>query len=144
MLVYPLYLIVDLLREVRAFELIRHQGSWIGSTTTRRSFTTASFGGCSLRTIVFTAVNVSLTMVLGTAIALLLAESQQRRPHPLTTALVLVWAMPVVVAVDVWRWMVDHQFGILNWALTKLHIGDFVAPRLVRESVDRLRRVSRR
>ena len=43
----------------------------------------------------------------------------------LTAGLVLVWAMPVVVAVDIWRWMIDYEFGVLNWLLTKLHVGDY-------------------
>jgi N,N'-diacetylchitobiose transport system permease protein len=39
---------------------------------------------------------------------------------------VFVWATPVVVAVNIWRWMVDYQFGFLNWTLTELHLGNFV------------------
>jgi N,N'-diacetylchitobiose transport system permease protein len=34
--------------------------------------------------------------------------------------------VPVIVAVDIWRWMVDYEFGVLNWTLTKLHIGNFI------------------
>jgi N,N'-diacetylchitobiose transport system permease protein len=44
----------------------------------------------------------------------------------LTSGLVMVWAMPVLVAVNIFRWMVDYEFGVLNWTLTKLHIGDFL------------------
>jgi N,N'-diacetylchitobiose transport system permease protein len=44
----------------------------------------------------------------------------------LTTGLVLVWAMPVVVAVNIWYWMVDYEFGVLNWTLTEAGVGDFV------------------
>ncbi|TML66617.1 MAG: sugar ABC transporter permease, partial [Actinobacteria bacterium] len=43
----------------------------------------------------------------------------------LTAGLVFVWATPVVVAVDIWRWMVDPEFGVANWTLTKLHFGNF-------------------
>ena len=64
-------------------------------------------------------------MVLGTAIALLLLQVGRFIRIALTTGLVLVWAVPVVVAVDIWRLMVDYEFGVLNWTLTKLHIGDF-------------------
>jgi N,N'-diacetylchitobiose transport system permease protein len=39
---------------------------------------------------------------------------------------VLAWATPVVVAVNIFRWMVDYEFGVLNWTLTKLHLGDFM------------------
>jgi N,N'-diacetylchitobiose transport system permease protein len=64
-------------------------------------------------------------MVLGTLIALLLA-----RLHPwirlmLTAGLIFVWATPVVVAAAIWKWMVDFEFGVMNWLLTWLHLGNF-------------------
>ena len=69
-----------------------------------------------MRTIVFTVVNVGLTMVFGTLIALLLVRVS-RRPHRPTAGLVLVWSMPVVVAVQVWYWMTNFQNGVLNYIL---------------------------
>ena len=65
-------------------------------------------------------------MVFGTLIALLLAQLGRFMRLLLTTGLVLVWAMPVVVAVNIWVWMVDYEFGVLNWLLTELHVGDYV------------------
>jgi N,N'-diacetylchitobiose transport system permease protein len=64
-------------------------------------------------------------MILGTLIALLLTHLARPVRMLLTTGLVLVWAMPVVVAVQVWAWMVDFEFGVANWALTELHVGNF-------------------
>jgi len=123
---YPLYLIARLsLEKYGLFELIRHKGEWIGLDNYTQIIHDSQFWRVVLRTIVFTGVNVSLTMALGTAIALLLVRVSIFVRYLLTAALVFVWATPVVVAVDVWRWMVDPQFGILNWALTKLHVGDF-------------------
>jgi N,N'-diacetylchitobiose transport system permease protein len=78
------------------------------------------------RTLAFTAVNVTLTMLLGTLVALLLAQLGSFMRLLLATGLVFVWATPVVVAVSVWQWMVDYQFGVLNWTLTKLHFGNFI------------------
>ena len=43
----------------------------------------------------------------------------------LTVGLVLVWAMPPVVAVQVWTWMTNVQNGVLNYILTELHIGNY-------------------
>ena len=34
--------------------------------------------------------------------------------------------MPVVVAVQVWYWMTNFQNGVLNYALTQLHLGDYL------------------
>jgi N,N'-diacetylchitobiose transport system permease protein len=79
-----------------------------------------------LRTVVFTAVNVGLTMVLGTLLALLLVKVSTWVRLLLTTGLVLVWAMPPVVAVQVWLWMTNSENGVLNYLLTDvLHIGNF-------------------
>jgi N,N'-diacetylchitobiose transport system permease protein len=75
---------------------------------------------------VFTADAVALTMLFGTVIALLLARLGGFMRMLLTTGLVLVWAMPVVVAVNIWVWMFDFEFGVFNWALTELGVGDYV------------------
>jgi N,N'-diacetylchitobiose transport system permease protein len=124
---YPLYLIAGLsFEKYGLFELIRHKGTWIGLENYTRIIHDSQFWHVLLRTVLFTAVNVSLTMVLGTAIALLLLRVSRFVRYLLTAALVFVWATPVVVAVDVWRWLVDSQFGLVNWVLGELHIGNFV------------------
>jgi N,N'-diacetylchitobiose transport system permease protein len=126
-LAYPLYLLGKMsFEKYGLFELIRHKGRWIGTANYSGIFHDAEFWYVVLRTIAFTAVCVSLTMVLGTAIALLLLQVSRLMRIALTTALVLVWAIPTIVAVDLWRWMVDFEFGVANWALTKLHLGDFI------------------
>jgi N,N'-diacetylchitobiose transport system permease protein len=126
-LAYPLYLLGKMsFEKYGLFELIRHKGRWIGTGNYSSIFHDAEFWHVVLRTIAFTAVCVSLTMVLGTAIALLLLQVGRFMRIALTTALVLVWAIPTIVAVDLWRWMVDFEFGVANWTLTKLHLGDFI------------------
>ena len=126
-LAYPLYLLVKMsFQKYGLFELIRHQGRWIGTANYASIFHDGEFWRVVVRTIAFTAVCVSLTMVLGTAIALLLLQVGRFMRVALTTGLVLVWAVPTIVAVDIWRFMVDYEFGVANWTLTKLHIGNFV------------------
>ena len=53
----------------------------------------------------------------------------------LTTGLVLVWAMPAVVAVQVWYWMTNFQNGVLNHVLTTLQRRRLLPARLVRDDV---------
>jgi N,N'-diacetylchitobiose transport system permease protein len=43
----------------------------------------------------------------------------------LTAGLVLAWAMPPVVAVQVWSWMTNSENGILNYVLEQLHLGNY-------------------
>ena len=126
-LAYPLYLLVKLsFQKYGLFELIRHSGRWIGADNYTHILQDSQFWRVLGRTLLFTVVNVSLTIVLGTAIALLLVQVGSFMRLALTTGLVLVWATPVIVAVNIWHWMVDYDFGVANWTLTKLHVGDFI------------------
>jgi N,N'-diacetylchitobiose transport system permease protein len=126
-LAYPLYLLVSLsFQKYGLFELIRHSGRWIGADNYSHIFHDGQFWTVLGRTVLFTVVNVSLTMILGTAIALLLLQVGRLMRLALTTGLVLVWATPVIVAVNIWHWMVDYDFGVANWTLTKLGFGDFI------------------
>ena len=105
-------------------ELVTKKGTWIGLDNFSR-LADRQFWTVLLRTF-FTFVNVGLTMFFGTLIALLLGRLGHFMRLLLTMGLVLVWATPVVVAVNIFRWMVDFEFGVLNWTLTELHIGDFL------------------
>jgi N,N'-diacetylchitobiose transport system permease protein len=125
-LAYPLYLLVKLsFQEYGLEQLIAKRGEWVGLANYTEIFRDSQFWEVLLRTVVFTVVNVGLTMVLGTLVALLLVQLGSIMRVVLTAGLVLVWAMPPVVAVQVWYWMVDVEFGVLSWTLTSLHVGDF-------------------
>jgi N,N'-diacetylchitobiose transport system permease protein len=126
-LAYPLYLLGSLsLQEYGLFELIRHDGQFVGLDNYSTVLRDSQFVDVLLRTIVFTVACVTLTMVFGTLIALLLARLGSFMRFLLTTGLVLVWAMPVVVAVNIWIWLFDFEFGVVNYLLTELHLGDHV------------------
>jgi N,N'-diacetylchitobiose transport system permease protein len=118
---YPLYRLVTLsFQEYGLPELIAHEGRWIGLDNYREILGDRWFWTVLGRTVAFTAVTVGLTMVLGTLIALLLARLGTLMRLLITTGLVLVWAMPPVVAVNIWSWMVDYEFGVLNWTLAQI------------------------
>jgi N,N'-diacetylchitobiose transport system permease protein len=126
-LAYPLYLLGALsFQQYGLFELIRHEGKWIGIDNYSTILGDPQFWDVLVRTIVFTGACVILTMVLGTLFALLLAQLGSFMRLLLTTGLVLVWAMPVVVAVNIWIWMFDFEFGVVNYLLTELHLGDYL------------------
>jgi N,N'-diacetylchitobiose transport system permease protein len=123
---YPLYWLVKLSTErYGLFELIRHAGVSVGLDNYRSVLHDAIFWRTLLRTVVFTAANVALTMVLGMLVALLLVRVSSFVRVLLSSGLVLVWSMPVVVAVQVWYWMTNFQNGVVNYVLTKLRLGDF-------------------
>jgi N,N'-diacetylchitobiose transport system permease protein len=123
---YPLYWLARLSTErYGLFELIQHHGQSVGFANFSSVLHDSVFWRTLLRTVIFTAVNVSLTMVLGLLIALLLVRVSTVVRLVLSSGLVLVWSMPVVVAVQVFYWMTNFQNGVVNYVLTQLHIGNF-------------------
>jgi N,N'-diacetylchitobiose transport system permease protein len=123
---YPLYFLVRLsLQQYGLFELIRHKGIGVGLANYRSVLHDQVFWHTLVRTVVFTAANVGLTMVLGLLIALLLVRVSKPVRLLLSSGLVFVWSMPVVVAVQVWYWMTNFENGVVNYALTQLHLGSF-------------------
>ncbi|OQR60501.1 sugar ABC transporter permease [Streptomyces maremycinicus] len=73
-----------------------------------------------LRTIVFAAGCVILTMVIGMLIALLLQRVSGWVKTLVNIALVASWGMPVIVATTVFKWLFDADYGILNAVLSRL------------------------
>jgi N,N'-diacetylchitobiose transport system permease protein len=123
---YPLYWLAKLsLQRYGLFELIRHHGVPVGLGNYSSVLHDAVFWRTLLRTVVFTAVNVGLTLGLGMLFALLLVRVSTFVRVVLSSGLVLVWSMPVVVAVQVFYWMTNFQNGVVNYALTTLHVGNF-------------------
>jgi N,N'-diacetylchitobiose transport system permease protein len=124
---YPLYFLTKLSFErYGLFQLIAHKGTWLGLDNYSTLVHDPVFWSTLKRTVVFTIINVGLTMVLGTLIALLLVRVSGWVRILITSGLVLAWAMPVVVAVQVWYWMTNYENGVLNYILTRLHFGDYV------------------
>ena len=70
------------------------------------------------RSLAFCLVAAGLTMGVGTGLALLMRAVTSFVRVALQIALLLAWAMPVVAAMTVWRWLVDWRRGVLNWVLT--------------------------
>jgi N,N'-diacetylchitobiose transport system permease protein len=115
---YPLYKLFTLsFQEYGIFQLLTGDGIWVGFDNYSQILHDRNFWTVLLRTVAFTAVTVGLTMLLGTLIALLLAKLGGAMRLLITTGLVLAWSMPPVVSVNIWSWMVDYEFGVLNWTL---------------------------
>jgi N,N'-diacetylchitobiose transport system permease protein len=124
---YPIYFLVRLsFQDYGLFQLIAHKGRWVGLHNFSTTLSDGQFWHVVLRTAIFTAVNVGLTLLLGTLIALLLKELGTVMRTAVTIALILAWAMPVVVAVQLWLWMTNYENGVFNYLLTQLHFGNFI------------------
>ena len=123
---YPLYHLARLsFQKYGLFELIARHGTSVGWANYSSVLHDPVFRHVLVRTIVFTVANVALAIGIGTLIALLLTKVSSVVRVLLTAGLVLAWAMPPVVAVQVWLWMTERENGVFNYTLTKLHVGDY-------------------
>ncbi|MCU1391169.1 MAG: sugar transporter permease [Ilumatobacteraceae bacterium] len=118
MLGYPILRLVTL--SLQKFGLKQQFGAaadWVGLKNFRSIFADAEFWMVLRRTVVFCAVNVVLTMVLGLAIAVLLKRLGSKMRLLVTLGLMLAWSMPALASTVIWQWIFDTQYGIANWAL---------------------------
>ncbi|MEV5969156.1 sugar ABC transporter permease [Streptomyces sp. NPDC051921] len=80
----------------------------------------AEFWTVVLRTVLFAAGAVVVTMVLGMAIALLLQRVSGWVKLLINIVLVASWGMPIIVATAIFKWLFDADYGVLNWLLSRL------------------------
>src|SRR5438105_5147379 len=124
---YPIYSLVRLsFQRYGLFELIAHRGVGVGLHNFGSVLHDAVFWHTLVRTIVFTAANVGATMVIGTLIALLLVRVSTWVRILVTAGLVLVWSMPQEVAVQVWIWLTNSQYGLVNYVFTRLRLRNYI------------------
>jgi trehalose/maltose transport system permease protein len=72
-------------------------------------------------TVIFTIVSVILESVLGLVIAMV-ANSKFKGRTLLRVAILVPWAIPTVVSSQIWKWMVNDIYGVVNIVLTNLHL----------------------
>jgi len=120
---YPLYQLVVLsFQEYGLMQLIQHKGTWVGTANYASVLHDPVFWHTLLRTVIFTVANVGLTIGIGTFLALLLVRVSGAIRILLTAGLVLVWSMPVVVAVQVFYWMTNFENGVITYILHQLRL----------------------
>lgn len=72
-------------------------------------------------TIIFVLLTVSIQFVLGLFIALLL-NSGIWGSHAFRGIFLIPWTIPSVVVAILWRWMLQQQYGVLNYLIYKAGI----------------------
>ena len=124
---YPVLLAVLIsLQKMGLRELVQRTTVWIGLQNYAAILADPTFWAVAVRTLAFTAVNVGLTMLVGTVVALLLGALGRWLRLALSISLVLAWATPALTASVIFQWLFDSKFGVVNWALTSIGIfGDF-------------------
>ncbi|KJK45927.1 carbohydrate ABC transporter permease [Streptomyces sp. NPDC056254] len=118
LLLYPLIKNVILsLQDINKVEFIQRKYPFAGFDNYTELLGDPDFWTVVVRSFAFTLANVALIMALGSLIGILLNKLGKKMRLVLSMALVMAWAMPIVASVQVFRWLFDEQFGVMNWVM---------------------------
>jgi trehalose/maltose transport system permease protein len=94
---------------------------WVGLANYRTLIHDSLFRTAIWETIKFTLITVSFEFVLGLIIALVVNSGFKGR-GAMRAVMLVPWAIPTVVAAQMWKWMLDDTFGVINDLGVRLHI----------------------
>ena len=94
---------------------------WVGLKNYRALYHDTFFRDAIWTTIKFSLITVSIEFVLGLVVALTV-NSKFKGRGVMRAVMLVPWAIPTVVAAQMWKWMLDDTFGVVNDAGTRLHI----------------------
>ncbi|GAB3815558.1 sugar ABC transporter permease [Tessaracoccus terricola] len=77
------------------------------------------------KSLAFCVWTAGLTMLFAVGFALLMREASGVARGIMNVALVIVWAMPLLAALTVWQWLVDPNFGLVNFILSSIGLTQF-------------------
>src|SRR5690242_6184059 len=86
---------------------------WVGLENYRQLWHDTVFRDSIWLTIKFTVITVVLEFALGLVIALVVNSSFKGR-GVMRAVMLVPWAIPTVVAAQMWKWMFDQTFGVFN------------------------------
>jgi multiple sugar transport system permease protein len=107
---------------------LKQGGDWVGVANYLELMASPDFRRVLWNTVFWlTLVGVAVRILLGLALALLMT-SRTIRKYRLSTIcrvlLIVPWATPPIVAILVWRWMLDPRTGAINSGLMGLGLID--------------------
>ncbi|GII60491.1 sugar ABC transporter permease [Sphaerisporangium krabiense] len=123
LLLYPLYQMIDMsfhkvgLRQIRPNP---QPAEFLGLQNYTDVFKSDLFWTSLRNTVVFAAVTVALTLLLGTLVGLLLHRLGKKMSTFLIIGIMAAWATPPTATAIIWKWLFDSDAGVANWALNQL------------------------
>lgn len=117
LLVYPVvYNVIIAFQDLRAINLLSGGAEWVGFDNYREIFADRSFREAAGNSLIFTGFSLVFQFVIGLALALF-----YNQPFPgsrwMRGLFLIAWAVPVVATGAIFRWLLDGDFGVINWVL---------------------------
>jgi trehalose/maltose transport system permease protein len=94
---------------------------WVGLDNYRDLIHDTVFRDSIWTTVKFTIITVAFEFVLGMIIALVVNSSFKGR-GAMRAVMLVPWAIPTVISAQMWKWMYNDIYGVINDAGTRAHI----------------------
>ncbi|MEY3109003.1 MAG: hypothetical protein RL730_1354 [Actinomycetota bacterium] len=101
-------------------EIISGVPVWLGFENFRVLLADPEFWIVLRRTFLFTFGMVAVSIIVGAWLAHLMVRMNPVIRWILNTTLILVWAMPALVGISVWKWMFSYEFSIITSTINRL------------------------
>ena len=118
---YPIIKLFSLsLERYGLSEIIAGKGVFVGLGNFSEILTDKDFWTILERTLFFTFGMVAVSMIVGAWLAHLMLNMNPKIRNVLNLVLILVWAMPQLVSISVWRWLFSFEFSIITEMINNL------------------------
>jgi trehalose/maltose transport system permease protein len=94
---------------------------WVGLQNYRDLIHDSIFRNSIWVTVKFTAITVTFEFVLGLVVALVVNSGFKGR-GVMRAVMLVPWAIPTVISAQMWKWMYDDIYGVINDLGVRLHI----------------------
>ncbi|MEQ7008310.1 sugar ABC transporter permease [Actinopolymorpha sp. B17G11] len=122
--IYPLlYNIVQSFFDVGLREVAQGGATWVGLDNYADQFGRSKFWHALQVSIVYSFGTVALTFATGLGLALLFRRAFRGR-NIMRGLILVAWVLPTVVSANVWRWLMDGSYGLLNAVLAAVGLLD--------------------
>jgi multiple sugar transport system permease protein len=120
MLAYPIFVNIQMsLHNITVTNFRTSDAAFVGIDNYLKLFRDATFVRSLSLSFAFTSISITLQFTFGFALALFFS-----RPFPgnglLRALLLLAWLLPAVVVGNIFRWMLDGDYGVFNYFLQSL------------------------
>ena len=118
---YPILKLFSLsLERYGLSEIIAGKGVFVGLGNFSEILTDKEFWTILERTLFFTFGMVAISIIVGAWLAHLMLNMHKKIRYALNLVLILVWAMPQLVSISVWRWLFSFEFSIVTEVINRL------------------------
>jgi multiple sugar transport system permease protein len=123
-MLYPVYSNVRMsVHDVNVMTFLANNAPYVGLDNYRVLFDDPAFWKALRLSLVFTAGSITFQFTIGFLLALLFSQ-----PFPgsniMRSMLLLGWLLPTIVSGSIYRWMLDGDFGFINYALKTIGLID--------------------